>query len=91
MQKSIHQCREVYRLAEVYQLLADNLPKDIEEAEQKLCEDDWKKFDVVCSNREKMFDMDWMREKLYELEDKIDENDQKFLHDAIDIRQFLCR
>lgn len=52
-------------------------------------DEDWKKFDAVCDDRSKMIDQDFMRDLMNKLETELYEQDQHYLHLAIDIRDYL--
>lgn len=50
---------------------------------------DWNKLDYVVDNREKLLDSDYVRNRISELETEIYEDCQKYLHLAIEVRQYL--
>jgi hypothetical protein len=50
---------------------------------------DWNKLDYVVDDREKLLDSVYVRNRISELETEIYEDCQKYLHLAIEVRQYL--
>lgn len=66
-----------------------HLPKFFEKYLEVISEDEWAKFDAVCGDRRKIMDEAFMRELCDRLETGLGDTDDKYLHDAIKIRQYL--
>lgn len=65
------------------------LPKSVEDYLKTVPEDEWRMFDAVCDDRSKIMDKNYMRDLCNKLELGLDDEDDKYLHKAISIRQSL--
>lgn len=66
-----------------------HLPKTFEEYEKVVTVEEWKKFDAFCDDRHKIMDENFMRNLSNQIERNLDDIDDKYLHEAIKIRQYL--
>ena len=67
----------------------DHLPKTYDDYMKVVSDEDWKKYDACCDDRTKIVDHEFSSKLSNSLEQKMDDTDDHFLHEAIRIRQYL--